>query len=227
MTIQSVGDFGVTILNDTYARYICAGGQSFKPKQFQVEGDASGASYLWGIAAISGGRVTVKNINPRSAQGDIHFPEVLARMGCSVSSDARSITVTGTKNLTAIDIDMSSMPDTAQTLAVIAACAKGTTTIRGLSTLRVKETDRIAALHNELAKVGISSETGPDSLVVHGGTPKSARIATYDDHRMAMSFAMLASRFTGIEIEEPHVVEKSFPNFWRIVQDFGLTVATE
>ena len=227
MTIQSVGDFGVTILNDKYARYTCAAGQSFKPKQFQVEGDASGASYLWGIAAISGGRVTVKNINPRSAQGDIHFPEVLARMGCSVSSDARSITVTGTKNLTAIDIDMSSMPDTAQTLAVIAACARGTTTIRGLSTLRVKETDRITALHNELKKIGISSETGPDFLVVHGGAPIGARIKTYDDHRMAMSFAMLASRFTGIEIEEPHVVEKSFPNFWGIVQDFGLTVATE
>ena len=119
------------------------------------------------------------------------------------------------------------MPDTAQTLAVIAACARGTTTIRGLSTLRVKETDRITALHNELKKIGISSETGPDFLVVHGGAPIGARIITYDDHRMAMSFAMLASRFTGIEIEEPHVVEKSFPNFWRIVQDFGLTVATE
>ncbi len=225
MTIQSVGDFGVTILNDNYTRYTCAAGQTFKPQQFQVEGDASGASYLWGIAALSGGRVTVKNINPVSAQGDIHFPEVLARMGCSVSSDARSITVTGAKTLTAIDIDMSSMPDTAQTLAVIAACAKGTTTIRGLSTLRVKETDRIAALHIELAKVGISSETGPDYLVVHGGVPTGGQIKTYDDHRMAMSFAMLASHGTGIEIEEPHVVEKSFPNFWVMLKEFGIAVA--
>lgn len=224
MTIQSIAEFGVTISNDKYQRYTYAPGQQFKAQAFQVEGDASGASYLWGLAAISGGQITVRNVNPRSAQGDIHFPEILARMGCSVSQESRSITVRGAKKLSAIDIDMSSMPDTAQTLAVIAACAEGTTTIRGLSTLRVKETDRIEALHTELEKLGISSETGPDSLIVHGGAPSGAMIKTYDDHRMAMSFAMLASKFSGIEIEEPQVVDKSFPNFWDMLIKAGIQV---
>jgi len=224
MTIQSVADFGVTIVNEGYRRYSCAPGQRFQAGPFHVEGDASGASYLWGLAAISGGKVCVRNINPRSAQGDINFPELLARMGCSVSSDARSITVTGTKDLRGIEVDMSSMPDTAQTLAVIAACARGTTTIRGLSTLRIKETDRIAALHTELLKLGIESEPGPDYLVVHGGAPRGALIKTYDDHRMAMSFAMLAASVPDMRIEEPHVVEKSFPTFWETLKDIGLGV---
>lgn len=224
MTIQSVRDFGVEVTNESYQRYTYAAGQKFAPRSIAIEGDASGASYLWGLAAISQGRVTVKNINPHSAQGDIHFPEALMRMGCSVSSDARSITVQGTKNLQGIEIDMSNMPDVAQTLAVVAAFARGTTVLRGLSTLRVKETDRIAALHTELAKVGISSEPGPDYLIVRGGEPTGARIATYEDHRMAMSFAMMGAKIPGMEIEEPHVVEKSFPTFWEALASTGIGV---
>lgn len=224
MTIQSVADFGVTVVNDRYKRYTYNPGQQYKAQTFQVEGDASGASYLWGLAAISGGQITVQNVNPRSAQGDIHFPEILARMGCSVSQEPRAITVRGAKKLSAVDIDMSSMPDTAQTLAVIAACAEGTTTIRGLSTLRVKETDRIEALHLELAKLGISSTTGPDYLTVTGGVPTGATLKTYDDHRMAMSFAILASKYPGVQIEDPQVVTKSFPNFWDILAKAGVEV---
>jgi 3-phosphoshikimate 1-carboxyvinyltransferase len=225
MTLQSVREFGVTMSNEGYKRYICAPGQSYKPRVTQIEGDASGASYLWGLAAISQGKVTVRNINPQSAQGDIHFPEVLMRMGCSVSSDARSITVVGPKVLQGIEIDMSNMPDVAQTLAVIAAFAQGKTTMRGLSTLPGKETDRIAALSAELEKVGIQSDPGPDYLVVHGGSPHGARIKTYDDHRMAMSFAMMGARVPGIEIEEPRVVEKSFPTFWDTLAESGIGVA--
>ncbi|MEN9846984.1 MAG: 3-phosphoshikimate 1-carboxyvinyltransferase [Pseudomonadota bacterium] len=225
MTLQSIQEFGVTINNDSYRRYVCAAGQKYQSRVTQIEGDASGASYLWGLAAISGGKVTVKNVNPQSAQGDIHFPEVLMRMGCSVSSDSRSITVVGSKVLKGIEIDMSNMPDVAQTLAVIAAFAQGDTIMRGLSTLRVKETDRIAALRTELEKVGISSDSGPDYLIVHGGTPHGARIATYEDHRMAMSFAMMGARVPGIEIEEPNVVEKSFPTFWDALAESGITVS--
>jgi 3-phosphoshikimate 1-carboxyvinyltransferase len=227
MTLQSLRDFGVTVTNESYKRYTYTAGQSYAARTTQIEGDASGASYLWGLAALSQGKVTVKNINPHSAQGDIHFPEVLMRMGCSVSSDARSITVSGPKQLKGIEIDMSNMPDVAQTLAVIASCAQGKTVMRGLSTLRVKETDRIAALHDELAKVGIVSEAGPDYLVVHGGTPHGARIKTYDDHRMAMSFAMLAAKVPGMEIEDPHVVDKSFPTFWDTLATSGIFVEAE
>jgi len=224
MTLQSIKDFGVSIANDSYKRYSCPAGQKYSPQTISIEGDASGASYLWGLAAISGGKVTVKNINPRSAQGDIHFPEALMRMGCSVSSDSHSITVSGTKSLKGIEIDMSNMPDVAQTLAVVAAFAKGTTVLRGLSTLRVKETDRIEALHTELAKVGISSEIGPDYLIVRGGEPKGGCIATYEDHRMAMSFAMMAAKVPGMQIEEPQVVEKSFPTFWDTLSSIGIGV---
>jgi 3-phosphoshikimate 1-carboxyvinyltransferase len=224
MTIQSAGDFGVTINNSAHKRYTVSVGQKYSPGTFRVEGDASGASYLWGIAAISGGTVTVENINPQSAQGDIHFPELLARMGCGLSSRSRSITVRGSKSLKGIDVDMSNMPDTAQTLAVVASCAHGSTVMRGLSTLRIKETDRIAAVRAELLSVGIKSECGPDYLVVHGGSPRAGRVKTYDDHRMAMSFAMLSSRVAGMEIEDPSVVNKSFPTFWETLKSCGIGV---
>jgi len=223
MTLQSVADFGVVFRNDGYRSYSTDGGR-FQAREYHVEGDASGASYLWGLAAVSGGTVTVHNINPHSAQGDVQFPQLLAKMGCAVSLGERSVTVTGTPALLGIDADMSNMPDTAQTLAVIAAVAKGKTRITGLSTLRVKETDRIAALHTELSKLGITSEPGPDYIVLHGGEPHAASIATYDDHRMAMSFAILGARIANLVIQEPHVVEKSFPTFWRVLRDAGLAV---
>jgi 3-phosphoshikimate 1-carboxyvinyltransferase len=222
MTIQSVGDFGVAIRNDSYRSYTSPEGARFSARSYPIEGDASGASYLWGLAAVSGGSVTVENINPESAQGDVHFPELLRRMGCTVTMSERSITVAGAPRLRGFEADMSNMPDTAQTLAVIAATAEGATKITGLSTLRVKETDRIAALHTELAKVGIRSEAGPDYLVVHGGTPHGAQIATYEDHRMAMSFAMLGAIVSGMRIEEPEVVNKSFPTFWKVLESIGI-----
>lgn len=225
MTLQSAGDFGLAVDNERYARYSVCGPARLVARTYEVEGDASGASYLWGLAAISGGTVTVHNANPSSAQGDIRFPELLERMGCSVTRRARSITVCGAPRLRGIDVDMSNMPDTAQSLAVIAAIAEGPTRITGLSTLRVKETDRIAALHNELAKVGISSEPGPDCITIRGGSPHAAQIATYEDHRMAMSFAMLGARVPGLVIEEPEVVEKSFPEFWQVLSSAGIAVA--
>jgi 3-phosphoshikimate 1-carboxyvinyltransferase len=145
-------------------------------------------------------------------------------MGCSVSKGDNAITVSGTGELRAIEADMELMPDTAQTLAVIAAYAKGDTIIKGLKTLRVKETDRIAALHNELAKLGISSTPGPDYIIVRGGRPSgAARIATYEDHRMAMSFAICAAVTDGIKIQEPGVVDKSFPDFWNTLDLIGIS----
>jgi 3-phosphoshikimate 1-carboxyvinyltransferase len=166
--------------------------------------------------------VTVENINPNSKQGDIAFPRLLEQMGCEIKQTPNSITVTGSPNLEAIDVDMELMPDTAQTLATVAACAKGITRISGLKTLRVKETDRIEALRVELAKCGIASETGEDRITIHGGNPRPASISTYDDHRMAMSFAVLASRIDGMRIEEPNVVEKSFPDFWSVINGVGI-----
>lgn len=224
MTIQGLSEFGVVVKNDSYRSYYIAAGQRPIARHYTVEGDASGASYLWGLAAVSGGSVTVTNVNPLSAQGDIKFPEILREMGCTVSSNERSITVVAPKVLRGVHVDMSLMPDTAQTLAVIAACAQGSTTITGLHTLRIKETDRLAALHTELAKVGIQSETGPDYITIHGGAPQHAAISTYDDHRMAMSFALLGAHPSGVTIEDPSVVNKSFKSFWRLVESAGIRV---
>ena len=224
MTLQGIGDFGLTAAHDAYQTFHVKRGQSYKGREYQIEGDASGASYLWGLAAVCRGSVTVENINPHSAQGDTKFPDLLAAMGCDITYGARSISVSRSGPLRAIQADMTSMPDTAQTLAVIAACADGSTTIRGLQTLRIKETDRIAALHNELLKVGIASDVGSDYIVVHGGNPHPARIATYDDHRMGMSFALLGAKVGGIEIEEPQVVDKSFPSFWETLSSMGIQV---
>lgn len=222
MTLQSVSDFGLSVTHENYASFHVPAGQSFSSREYMVEGDASGASYLWALAAVSGGNVTVENINPRSAQGDARFPLLLEQMGCQIATAPRAITVRGPSRLRPIETDMSLMPDTAQTLAVVAACADGTSVIRGLQTLRVKETDRIAALHTELAKMGVRTEAGPDYIVIHGGTPRGARIATYEDHRMAMSFAVLGATVSGIEIEEPRVVDKSFPTFWETLASLGI-----
>jgi 3-phosphoshikimate 1-carboxyvinyltransferase len=222
MTIQGMRDFGVFAECGDYKTIRVMPEQHYIARTYHVEGDASGASYLWAMAAVSGGTVTVKNINPDSAQGDIGFVRLLARMGCTVTQSADSITVSGPDRLQAIEADMELMPDTAQTLAVVAAFAQGNTTIRGLQTLRIKETDRIAALHTELAKLGIVSSTGADYLIVQGGMPHGAQIATYEDHRMAMSFAVCAAAIDGISIEEPAVVEKSFPSFWDTLAELGI-----
>jgi len=154
MTIDSMKQFGVTVINDNYKRYIVPDSSEYRAQQYTVEGDASGASYLFGIAAVSGSSVTVSNINPLSSQGDIHFVDILEKMGCNVVRDTKknTISVTGPSRLRSVVINMESMPDTAQTLAVVASFAKGTTIITGLSTLKVKETDRLEAIKNELKK---------------------------------------------------------------------------
>jgi 3-phosphoshikimate 1-carboxyvinyltransferase len=226
MTFDSLSSFEVHAKNSNYLSYYVQGGKLPKAKQYNIEGDASGASYFWGIAAISNSQIKVMNINPKSAQGDVHFPEILERMGCKVSSGFSGlegwIEVTGSPTLKGVNADMTLMPDTAQTLAVISATARGNSNISGLSTLRIKETDRIEALHNELKTLGVESEAGEENLRVHPAPLKPGRVKTYDDHRMAMSFAMLGSKFEGIEIEEPEVVAKSFPEYWKLLNSLGV-----
>ena len=222
MTIQSLRSAGIDVEHRDYREYRVAPGQSVRAGAYSIEGDASGATYFWGVAALGGGRVRVDNVRPDSTQGDMAFPGLLERMGCRVESGADWVEVHGADLLSAIEADMSSMPDTAQTLAVIASRARGTTVLSGLSTLRHKETDRLAALETELAKVGIASETTADSITVHGAAPTAARISTYDDHRMAMAFAMLGAHVDGLQIEHPLVVDKSFPDFWDKLAELGI-----
>ena len=195
------------------------------PEQIWIEPDASGATYFWGAAAVSGGKIRVSGFEVDSSQADTQFPSILAQMGCELETgfdqaEKAWFEITGPSKLNAIEIDMSLMPDAIQTLAVVASFACGTTKISGIETLRVKETDRVAAILTELAKIGISAWEKDQALFIEGGTPQPARITTYHDHRMAMAFSLLAAGGVEVEIENPKVVSKSFPSFWHVALNF-------
>ncbi|MGH9113135.1 MAG: 3-phosphoshikimate 1-carboxyvinyltransferase, partial [Acidimicrobiales bacterium] len=164
----------------------------YRAVRYRVEADASAASYLLAAAAICGGRVTVDGLGSDSQQGDAGFADLLGAMGARVERTASATTVTGTGELRGLgDVDMSRMPDMAQTLAVVAVFAGAPTQVRGVGFIRAHETDRIAAVVRELCRCGIQADEEPDGFMVRPGTPRPARIATYGDHRMAMSFALL------------------------------------
>lgn len=216
MTIDLLNKFGVKVVNYKYKKFVIGKNQKLKPVVYEVEGDATAASYFWAVAAVTGSKIKVKNINSQSKQGDLKFLEILKNMGCLIEKNTKEkwITVKGPLLLKAVNVDMESMPDSAQTLAVVAAFAKGKTKITGLSTLKIKETDRLTALKNELKKIGIKSKITNDSITVHGGKPHGAVIKTYNDHRMAMAFAVAKAKIPGLIIKNPEVVKKSFPDFW-------------
>ena len=181
---------------------------------YEIEPDASAASYFFAAAAITGGRVTVEGLHADSAQGDVAFVRILERMGAHVTWEPNAITVRGTGTLRGVDADLRDISDTAQTLAVVAAFAESPVGLTGIGFIRKKETDRIGNTVRELERAGIHAEERPDGFVVHPGTPTAARIETYDDHRMAMSFALLGLKASGIEIADPDCVAKTFPEFW-------------
>ncbi|MBU1177933.1 3-phosphoshikimate 1-carboxyvinyltransferase [Patescibacteria group bacterium] len=225
MTISGLRDFGVEAINNDYQEYIIGTESNYQPSQYTIEGDASGASYFWALAAITGGKVKVKNIDPRSAQGDVEFADVLVKMGCKMTQNSADkwIRVIGPAQLKSIaEIDMNSMPDTAQTLAVVAAYAEGETKITGLQNLRVKETDRLAALRAELKKMKVKTKIGDNYIIIIGGKPKGAVVETYQDHRMAMSLAVSGVKTSGMKILKPSVVDKSFPSFWEELESLGV-----
>jgi 3-phosphoshikimate 1-carboxyvinyltransferase len=189
----------------------------YAPTQYDVEPDASNASYFLALAAVhAGSTVRVNGVGTDSIQGDAKFEQVLSNMGCVVKRDRHWIEVRSAGTLRGIDVDMSTMPDTAQTLAVVALFADGPTTMRGLHTLRVKETDRVAALQAELAKLGARVDvSNDDSMTIHPPERLNpASIDTYDDHRMAMSFAIAATRSPGVVIRDAQCVNKTYPGFF-------------
>lgn len=181
---------------------------------YAIEPDASSASYFLGAAAITGGRVTVAGLGTTSLQGDVRFADVLEAMGAQVDRTAHSITVTGTGELHGVDVDMVDISDTAQTLAAVAVHADGPTRVRGIGFIRGKETDRIAAIVTELRRAGIDAAQDDDGFTVHPGTPAPTTFRTYDDHRMAMSLALLGLRNPGIQISDPACVAKTYPGFF-------------
>ena len=190
----------------------------YAARDFEVEPDASAASYFAAAAAITGGTVTLDGLCHTSMQGDIKFCEALEQMGCIVtwSSDTASypfVTIEG-RSLQGIDIDMNAISDTVMTLAVVAMIAKGPTIIRNVEHIRDKETDRIRDLACELQRLGANVEEHPDGLTIHPAPLRPAKIQTYDDHRMAMSLSLAGLRSEGLCIINPACVGKTFPSYW-------------
>ncbi len=222
MTMRLMHEFGLTVElerdPDTGdpSRIVVPQGE-YAPTTYAIEPDASNASYFLAAAAINpGSTVTIEGLGRQSLQGDVGFADVLKKMGAQVTQGDDSITVAGPQLLDGIEVDLSDMPDVAQTLAVVSLFAAGRTTIRGLRTLRVKETDRLAALATELTKLGASIHVeGDETLSIDPSkTITPASIATYDDHRMAMSFAVAGTRAHGITLQNVECVNKTYPGFF-------------
>ena len=213
MTLDIMDTFGINYSRNGYTRFEVPGGQTYQAGHYTVESDGSSAGYFWAAAAVTGTKVKVSGITADSRQGDVGLVNVLQQMGCQVDHQTDGICVTGNP-LSAVQVDMGHMPDVVPTLAVVAAFAQGTTIIRNIAHLRTKECDRLAAVAKELAKMGIATKVLENELHVQGGTPKAAEIETYDDHRMAMSFAIAGLKIPGISIVDPDCVTKSFPTFW-------------
>ena len=215
ITLHLMKTFGVEVENQSYQRFVVRGGQQYQsPGHYLVEGDASSASYFLAAGAIKGGTVKVTGIGRNSVQGDIRFADVLEKMGAVVTWGDDFISCTHGE-LNAIDMDMNHIPDAAMTIATAALFAKGTTTLRNIYNWRVKETDRLFAMATELRKVGAVVEEGEDYIRV---TPPAklqfAEIGTYNDHRMAMCFSLVALSDTPVTILDPKCTAKTFPDYF-------------
>jgi 3-phosphoshikimate 1-carboxyvinyltransferase len=223
MTMRLMDAFGATphLIRDPRSdepRQIIVPQERYQATDYAIEPDASNATYFLAAAAMHpGSRVTIEGLGKRSLQGDVGFADVLHRMGADLVFGPDFISVGGTETFEGIDVDLSTMPDTAQTLAVAALFAEGPTTIRGLHTLRVKETDRVAALATELTKLGADVDMEGDDLTIQppeDGRLRPAAIDTYDDHRMAMSFALAGTKSAGVRINDPSCVNKTYPEYF-------------
>jgi 3-phosphoshikimate 1-carboxyvinyltransferase len=184
------------------------------PHEFAIEPDASAASYFWAAAAVAGGRVTALGLTRRSLQGDVAFVDVLEKMGCRVEECESGITVHGGP-LAGVDVDMNAISDTVMTLGAVACFADGPTTIRNVAHIRHKETDRIAALATELRKLGAQVEEFADGLTITPRPLTGCAVDTYNDHRMAMSLALVGLKVPGVVINDPGCVAKTYPDFWQ------------
>ncbi len=212
ITLDVMRAFGADVDNKSY-RHLKISNNGYKPVNYFVEGDASSVSYFLAAAAITKGTVRVTGLNPNSVQGDIKFADILERMGCDVKKGDDFIEVKGS-DLKGISVDMNSMPDTVQTLAVVALFADGKTEISNVANLRLKETDRLKALGNELRKLGADIEELDDGIVIIPRELNGGIIDTYNDHRMAMSFAVAGLVIPNVKVLHPECVSKSFPDFW-------------
>jgi 3-phosphoshikimate 1-carboxyvinyltransferase len=216
LTLATMAAFGAEVRRPHARRFEVRPG-GYRATRYAVEPDASAASYFLAAAAITGGRVRVAGLGRDALQGDVRFADVLAAMGAEVVRGTDWLEVRGTGRLTGVDVDLADISDTAQTLAAVAVFADGPTRVRGIGFIRRKETDRIAAVVHELQRLGVHAREEPDGFLIQPGTPRPGRVRTYDDHRMAMSFALLGLVVPGIEIADPGCVAKTFPDYFAVL----------
>jgi 3-phosphoshikimate 1-carboxyvinyltransferase len=219
LTVAAMEAFGAAVAHDGDGRYLVRNALRYRGREYRIEGDVSSASYFFLAAALLAGRIRVENISARTRQGDSGFLAILERLGCTVIRGDQGVEVCGGEMPAGeMAFDMGQMPDIVPTLAVLCALRPGRSIIRNVSHLRLKECDRLEALVTELGKTGIAAEGIGEDLAITGGKPRGAQIETYDDHRIAMSFAILGLAVPGIEIEGEQCVGKSFPDFWAALE---------
>lgn len=219
MTLAVMSDFGIEVQRDSCSRFLIRPACYSPLSSYLIETDATSASYFFAAPAICGGRVCVDAISRASKQGDIRFLDILARMGCAIEEGQNSITVAGPVELMGVDVDLRDIPDIAQTLAAVAPFAASPTRIRGIASARLKETDRISAVCTELRRIGVRVTEHDDGMTIFPSSEMHpGLVQTYNDHRMAMAFALIGLRVPGIKIENPGCVSKTFPNFFAILE---------
>jgi 3-phosphoshikimate 1-carboxyvinyltransferase len=219
ITMDVMNKFGANVTNTNYKKFSVKGNQGYNLKEITIEGDYSNSSYFFLAAAICKISVSVKNLNPKSIQGDKKVLDILQSMGCQIIENSDTYTVIG-KDLHGISLDMGDFPDIVPTIAIAASFAEGVTRIKNVGHLAHKETNRLEAIKNELTKMGIEVKIIENDLIIKGGNPKGAVIETYRDHRIAMSFAVVGLKIRNIQIINPSTVEKSFPNFFSELSKF-------
>ena len=219
ITRSIMAAFGVQVISEDYKFFRIEGGQQYQPRVYNIEPDASNASYFFAAAALTGGRVTVQHLNLDSTQGDLQFIHILERMGCQTNVSNAGITVTGPhRQLKGIDVDMRTISDTALTLAAIAPFADSKVTIRNIEHTRWQETDRIHAMVTELRKLGVPVVEHQDGLEISPAPITPAAIDTYEDHRVAMAFSLVGLKANGIRINDPECVNKTFPDYFEVLE---------
>jgi 3-phosphoshikimate 1-carboxyvinyltransferase len=219
MTIEAMRRFGAKVSED-HNKFAVAG-TGYQGCDLDIEPDASSASYFFGAAAALGGTVRVNGLGSSSLQGDLAFVDVLEAMGADVVRAEDFTEVTGRGALHGIEVDMSKLSDTVPTLAVIAALADGPTRISGVGFIRKKESDRIGGVVTELRRCGVDAIEEADGLVINPGGAHGAVVQTYEDHRMAMAFAILGLAVDGVVIEDHSCVDKTFPTYFAVLGELG------
>ena len=218
ITLDIMSAFGVEVSNENYRKFFVPTGQAYVPREYTIEADYSSAGYFFAAAALTGGVVKVRGLKPNSKQGDAKMLSLLEQMGCAILKGEDFVEVRGPQALKPVTADMNACPDMAMTIAVLAAFAEGKTTIKNVYNIRLKECDRLAATVQGLKTLGVFVEALDDGMMIHGSCDARAihggAIDTYNDHRIAMSFALAGLRIPGVIIRNKECVSKTFPNFW-------------